>query len=127
MAAMVFGGALLLGTLAACASNDRQLTEDDRQLSEEGAALMADEKYGDETFESADLGGQMEIDDSQLRIAVTSLNGKRGQLLVEHESNPELNKAVEVEFLTVFTVGEYRIKVVTIDDRGIALRWAKEQ
>lgn len=120
LVAAITAGVLLVAATG-CSSDDDQPTEAE-------AALLADESYGEETFDGADLGGQAEIDDDAFGLAVTSLDGDRAKLGVFFGQGSELNKEVEVELGSVFTAGPddlYRIRVVTVDERGVAWRWAK--
>lgn len=91
----------------------------------EEAALLTDPKYGEETFIGADVGGVMRIDDDLFRLGVVASNGEKAVLQVLHSTDTDLNKTVEVEFLSVFTVGDYRIRVVTVGEGAVAVRWAR--
>ena len=119
IAAILASGSLSFG-LTACGSDERVLTEEE-------SALLADEKYGPTTFEGANVGGVMTIDDDTFRLGVVSSDGEKAQLEVLHSTDRELNTTTDVEYLSVFTVGEYRIQVVTVGERTVAVEWAKAQ
>ena len=89
------------------------------------AALLTTSEYGEETFVGATVGGIMRIDDDTFRLGVVASNGDKAVLQVLHSTDTDLNKTVEVEFRTVFTVGDHRIRVVTVGDGAVAVRWAQ--
>ena len=82
--------------------------------------------YGPETFTGACLGGLMRIDDDRFRLGVLAIgrDDDRVALQVLHRDDRSLNGVVEVGPGSVFDVGDHRIRVVTLNGRAVAVRWA---
>lgn len=119
MAPVVFALAM---TLAACGS--------DYEPTAEELDLLNDDRFGAETFESADYGGEIEIDadGDDLRIVPSGSGGDEANLWVTYEGpavDSELSISQEVRQGSVLAIADYRIRVTTVDDRGVAVKWAK--
>jgi hypothetical protein len=106
-------------------------------LSAEEQALLDDERYGPETFESADYGAEIETEvDDRFRIypsggggGFLGFGGHEGTLsLVQFGEGSEVVERldnVRVDPGSVIAFRDYRIRVVTISDRGIAVQVAQ--
>ena len=98
---------------------------DDQEVTAEEQALLDDDRYGEETFEAADLGGEIPIDDRRLVMSPSDANGEEGTLAVTYNGEPPESRNVDVHVGSVFAIGEYRIRVVTVGETSIAIEWAK--
>lgn len=96
----------------------------DRELTAEEAALLDDERYVEGGVDGANGGAIMDLDET-LSLAVASVSTDEAELQVFHADDQSLNTTVEVDRQSVFTVGDYRIKVVSLSDDNINIEWAR--
>ena len=86
---------------------------------------MAERSAG---FVGAHLGGMMKVDDDRFRVGVLAIDraGPRAALQILHRDDRTLNRVVEVAPGSRFAVGDHHIRVVTVGERAVALRWTAE-
>jgi hypothetical protein len=83
----------------------------------------------DSGFIGAHLGGMMQVDGDRFRIGVLAIDRSvpRAALQVLHRDDRSLNRVVEVKQGEEFTVGQHRVRVVTLNDTAVAITWSAPQ
>ena len=116
LALMLAGG----GGLVACGDDGPSADEQ---------ALLDDQRYGPETFESADYSAQMSIDDDQLSVVPSGDGGDGARLSFDYFGDGddviESLSNVEVNVGSVIAFRDYRIRVTDVGERGVDIQWAK--
>jgi hypothetical protein len=71
----------------------------------------------------------MKIDDDRFRIGVLAIDrsGPRAALQILHRDDRSLNRIVEVGVGARFSVGRHRVRVVTVRDAAVAVRWSSSE
>ena len=106
---------LLLGACASDGSPDA--TTDD--------PAYDDALWGEEFAMGASRGGLMVVDDDVFRLGVVAAGSSEAKLEVLHSSDDALNRIETVEQGSRFVVGDYRIRVGTVDSDSVVAMWAK--
>jgi hypothetical protein len=94
---------------------------DDGPTAEE-QALLDDERFGPETLESANYGGEIEADEGRL-LLYPSESGL--SLLYDDGDDRESLDNVDVDEGSVIGFRDYRVRVTSISDSGMTVQVAK--
>lgn len=121
--------------LSACTSNPDSTSTEVNDMTSESATTAStlveptvspeviDELWLDEPFESAMVGGVMQIANDAFRLSVVASDGETAQLAVLHPSDPSLERSVEVQLRSVFDVGDHQVMIGSVSDTSVVASW----
>lgn len=125
---------IALLTMSACAS-DNATTNEVKDMNNESTTSTSivveptvgqeviDELWLEEPFESAMVGGVMQIANDAFRLSVVASDGETAKLAILHPTDTTLERSVEVQLRSVFDVGDHQVMIGSVSETSVVASW----